>query len=56
MSINNIRSVFPKSLSIFPVIDFNNEFIQFESGGKKNEPDLVFIWDLTTNKAVETLD
>jgi hypothetical protein len=47
--INYIRSVFADKVSMFQEIDDEHDFIQFGT-----EPS-AFIWDLTTNKGVETL-
>ena len=41
---------------MFPEVKPHNDFIQFESGDKINEPDTAFIWNLQNNKPVETLD
>jgi hypothetical protein len=55
-NINYIRLVSANSLYMFSKITYSNEFIQFETGKKVNEPDRVFIWDLNLNEAVATLD
>jgi hypothetical protein len=55
-SINYIRPVFGNSLSRFPDIKPEHEFIQFETGSKEDKSDLAFIWNLDTKKCVETLD
>jgi hypothetical protein len=53
--ISYIRSVFADKVSMFQEIDDEHDFIQFETGSEVYKPDLAFIWDLTTNKVVETL-
>ena len=55
-SIHYIIPVSADSLSLLPEMDCVDDFIQFETGTKVNEPDRVFIWDLTKNEEVESLD
>jgi hypothetical protein len=55
-NINYIRLVSADSLFMFPKINYEHKYIQFETGTKVNEPDRVFIWDLFMNEAVATLD
>jgi hypothetical protein len=55
-SINYIRPVFANSLSMFPDINPEHEFIQFETGSKEDKSDLAFICDLFSKQCVKTLD
>jgi hypothetical protein len=41
---------------MFLEITHGHDFIQFETGSKVDKSDLAFIWDLNTNKVVESID
>jgi hypothetical protein len=48
-SINYLISVFSDSLSMFPEIDCEHDFIQFGIASEVDKSDKAFIWDLTVN-------